>query len=78
LHDTAIARLPLLRASATTQALPSVYEPGLCVVVQGRKQAMLAGEVFRYDPLNCLVISVTLPIVAPGGHTLSRSLTRPA
>jgi AraC-like DNA-binding protein len=64
LHDTAIAPLQLMRASATTQGLPSVYEPGLCVVVQGCKQAMLAGEVFRYDPLNYLVISVTLPIVA--------------
>jgi AraC-like DNA-binding protein len=64
LHDTAIAPLQLLRASATTQALPSVCEPGLCVVVQGCKQAMLAGQVFRYDPLNYLVISVTLPIVA--------------
>ena len=64
MHETAIAPLQLLRASATTQALPSVYEPGLCVVVQGCKQALLAGEVFRYDPLNYLVISVTLPIVA--------------
>ena len=64
LHDTAIAPLQLLRASAATQRLPAVYEPGLCVVVQGRKQALLAGEVFRYDPLHYLVISVMLPIVA--------------
>jgi hypothetical protein len=63
LHDTQIAPLQLIRASAPAQRLPSVYEPGLCVVVQGRKQAMLAGQVFRYDPLHCLVISVTLPVL---------------
>ncbi len=63
LHDTAIAPLQLIRASAPAQSLPAVYEPGLCVVVQGRKQALLAGEVFRYDPLHYLVISVTLPVV---------------
>src|SRR6185369_9243663 len=61
LHNTAIGPLQLIRASAPAQRLPSVYDPGLCVVVQGRKQAVLAGEVFRYDPLNCLIISVTLP-----------------
>jgi AraC-like DNA-binding protein len=64
LHDTAIAPLQLMRASAPTHALPTVYEPGLCVVVQGCKQALLAGDVLRYDPLHYLVISVTLPIVA--------------
>ena len=74
LHDTVIAPLQLLRASAPAQRLPSVYEPGLCVVVQGRKQAMLAGEVFRYDPLHYLVISVTLPTV---GQILEASPEKP-
>ncbi len=64
LHDTAIAPLQLMRASNPTQALPSVYEPGLAVVVQGCKRGMLAGEVFRYDPLHYLVVSVTLPIAS--------------
>ncbi|HJV62444.1 MAG TPA: AraC family transcriptional regulator [Albitalea sp.] len=63
LHQTAIAPLQLIRASAPAQRLPSVYEPGLCVVVQGRKQATLAGEVFTYDPLHFLLISVTLPTI---------------
>lgn len=74
LHDTVIAPLQLLRASAPTQGLPAVYEPGLCVVVQGSKQAMMAGEVFRYDPLHYLVISVTLPIV---GQILEATPERP-
>jgi AraC-like DNA-binding protein len=63
IHETAVTRLQLIRASAPAQGLPSVYEPGLVFVVQGRKQAMLGGEVYRYDPLNYLVISVSLPVV---------------
>ncbi len=74
LHDTAIAPLQLIRASAPAQRLPSVYEPGLCVVVQGRKQASVAGELFHYDPLNYLVISVTMPTV---GRILEATPDRP-
>ena len=73
-HPTAIAPLQLIRASAPAQSLPTVYEPGLCVVVQGRKQAMLAGEVFRYDPLHCLLISVTLPVL---GQIVEASAAEP-
>jgi AraC-like DNA-binding protein len=63
IHGTAIEPLQLIRASAPAQRLPSIYEPSVCVVVQGRKQATLQGEVYTYDPLHCLIISVTLPTV---------------
>lgn len=62
-HETAIPQLQLIRASAPAQRLPAIYEPGICVVVQGRKQATLQGEVYGYDPLNYLIISVTLPTI---------------
>jgi AraC-like DNA-binding protein len=74
LHDTAIAPLQLIRASAPAQRLPSVYEPGLCVVVQGRKQALVAGDVLTYDPLHCLLISVTIPTI---GQILEATPERP-
>jgi AraC-like DNA-binding protein len=61
LTETALPALRLMRASAPSQALPSVYEPGLCVVVQGRKRALLAEEIYVYDPLHYLVVSVMLP-----------------
>ena len=63
LHETAIAPLLLVRASASAQRLPSVYEPGLAIVVQGRKQAAMGADVVVYDPLHYLVISVTMPTV---------------
>jgi AraC-like DNA-binding protein len=63
IHETAVAGLAMARASEPSQPLPSVYEPSLCIVVQGRKQARLADEIYRYDPLHYLVVSVTLPMI---------------
>jgi AraC-like DNA-binding protein len=63
MHATAIPRLFLMRASQLTEPLPSVYEPALCIVAQGRKQVVLADEVYFYGPEQCLVISVDLPVV---------------
>jgi AraC-like DNA-binding protein len=62
LNETCVPGLALLRATAPSQPLPSVYHPSLCVVVQGRKRALLGEEVFIYDPLNYLVVSMTLPV----------------
>jgi AraC-like DNA-binding protein len=73
-HDTRIAGLTTMRASAPSQPLPSVYEPCLCIVVQGRKQARLKDEVYVYDALNYLVVSVTLPVI---GQIIEASDERP-
>jgi len=62
-QPSAIAGLTLIRASSPSQPLPSLYEPSLCIVVQGRKRAVLADEVYVYDALNYLVVSVTLPMI---------------
>jgi AraC-like DNA-binding protein len=74
LHETAIAPLHLLRASAPALPLPAIYEPSLLVAVQGSKQALLAGRSFRYDPLHCLLVTVTMPIV---GQIIEASAERP-
>ncbi len=63
MHATAIPRLILLRSSQPTEPLPTVYEPALCLVAQGRKQVMLANEVYIYDPEQYLVVTVDLPVV---------------
>jgi AraC-like DNA-binding protein len=74
LHDTAIKPLQLIRVSAPAQRLPAVYEPGLCVVVQGRKHARLGSELLVYDALNYLVISVTM---LPQAHVVEASEDKP-
>jgi len=56
-----LSSLSIYRASGPTPITPSVYEPSLCIVVQGSKRALIGNEVFEYDPMNYLVVSVTLP-----------------
>ncbi len=59
-HATAIPGLQLLRLSQSGAALPARYEPGLVLVVQGRKVATLGTQRLVYDPLHCLVVGVTM------------------
>lgn len=60
-HQTALPFLAMSRGSVPTACMPMVYHPCLAIVVQGRKRALLNGEVFNYDALNYLVVSVTIP-----------------
>ena len=60
-HQTALPSLALTRGSVPTICMPTVYQPCLAIVVQGRKCALLNDEVFHCDALNYLVVSVTLP-----------------
>jgi AraC-like DNA-binding protein len=73
-HPSAIPGFTLIRANSPSVPMPSVYEPSLCIVVQGRKRAVLADEVYMYDALNYLTVSVTLPAI---GQVLEASQDRP-
>ncbi|HEU0175214.1 MAG TPA: AraC family transcriptional regulator [Blastocatellia bacterium] len=63
MRATAIPRLFLIRKSQLSEPMLTMYDPALCIVVQGRKQVMLADEVYVYGPEQFLVISVDLPVV---------------
>ena len=74
LHVSAVPGLALIQACEASLPLPSVYHPSICVVVHGSKRAMLGEEVFHYDALNYLVVSMSLPIT---GQILEASPERP-
>lgn len=74
LHASAVPGLQLIRASVPAQRLPAIYEPGLVLVLQGRKQATLGREVLSYDPLHCLLVSMTLQ---PQGQIIDASPAQP-
>ncbi|QPF72335.1 AraC family transcriptional regulator [Roseateles sp. DAIF2] len=74
LHPTALPWLRLIRASAPAQPLPAVYEPGVVLVLQGRKEAQVGEALIRYDPLHCLLVSVTM---LPRGRIVEASPERP-
>lgn len=71
---TPIPGFAIMRLSAPTPLQPTVYEPCICIVVQGRKQAVLADEYYVYDPLNYLVVSMALPI---SGQVIEATRERP-
>jgi AraC-like DNA-binding protein len=73
-HPSAWPALALNRGSTPTVCTPTVYQPCLAIVVQGRKSALLNNEVFHYDALNYLVVSVTLPAM---GQVLEASPEHP-
>ncbi|NOT61531.1 MAG: AraC family transcriptional regulator [Acidobacteria bacterium] len=52
----------LARSSSLTEPIHSIYQPSFCVVAQGRKQAMLGDEVFRYDSGHYLIYTLDLPL----------------
>lgn len=74
IHATAVKDLHLIRSDHPTEDLHQVHKPALCVVIDGRKEVRLGSETYIYDPLNYLVVSVTLPIV---GKVIEASPERP-
>lgn len=51
----------LFKETEHTPTRPMVYNPGLCLIVQGHKIGYLGGQKFRYDASQYLVTSVTMP-----------------
>jgi AraC-like DNA-binding protein len=74
IYPSAVPGLTVIRANAPSTPTPSVYEPSLCIVVQGRKRAVLGDDVYYYDALNYLTVSVTLPAI---GHVLEATPEKP-
>ncbi|MEG4089766.1 AraC family transcriptional regulator [Microcoleus sp. Pol12B4] len=61
-HKTEIDKLEFMRESFVPAALHGVYQPVLGIVIQGKKEALLGEETYRYGQAQYLVVSVELPI----------------
>jgi AraC-like DNA-binding protein len=57
-----IPRVDLFRISASSPRTPQHYEPGILILAQGHKKIFIGDEVFKYDPMHYLVLSVPLPL----------------
>jgi AraC-like DNA-binding protein len=58
---TPIPRLVLGMSREPTPPFPSLFEPMLCLVLQGAKEVMIGDRRLRYDPATCFVASLALP-----------------
>jgi AraC-like DNA-binding protein len=60
---TAIPGLSLFRRDEPTQPSSGMYEPSICLIVQGAKRVLLGDDTFVYDARHFLITSVHLPTV---------------
>ena len=63
MHPAAVTGLHCIKLSEPHMQLPTVYQPSICVIVQGAKQVLLEDEIYRYAPPQFLAVSVDLPLV---------------
>ncbi|TGR65626.1 AraC family transcriptional regulator [bacterium M00.F.Ca.ET.194.01.1.1] len=72
--ETVVPRVHILRSVTPTEAVPILHKPAVCFVAQGRKQTTLADQVYLYEPMKFLIVSVDLPIA---GQILEASHEKP-
>jgi AraC-like DNA-binding protein len=59
---TAIPRLNVHTGHCPTLPVGGLFEPKVCLVLQGAKQIMIGEQVLRYDPATFFIASVELPV----------------
>jgi AraC-like DNA-binding protein len=72
--DTGLPRVGIIRSSAKTEPIHTMYEPSCCIVAQGRKRAVVGERVHVYDSAHYLVVGVDLPVI---GAVVEASADRP-
>jgi AraC-like DNA-binding protein len=63
LFTTAVPGLSLYRKDEPTEPITGMYEPSICMVMQGAKRVVLGDETYVYDAHHYLITSVHLPTV---------------
>jgi AraC-like DNA-binding protein len=63
LNVSPLPKVSFYKITHTKVQMPSVYEPSLCIIVQGEKHVLLGKDLFRYGALEFLIASVDLPII---------------
>jgi AraC-like DNA-binding protein len=60
--ETPIPRLNVHVGHGPTPPVAGLFEPKICLVLQGAKQIMIGEQVLRYDPCSYFIASVELPV----------------
>jgi len=63
LLETPVPGFEIYTTAKPNIEVPTVYNPSICLVLQGRKQALLEGETYVYAVSDFLAISVDLPLI---------------
>lgn len=63
LHTTAVTGLSLFRRNEPTEPISGMYEPSICMAVQGSKRVILGEDTYVYNAQHYLITSVHLPTI---------------
>lgn len=63
LNETPVPGIFCYKISKSPNIMPAVYEPCLCIIVQGRKNVLLGREMQSYGEFEFLIASVDLPVI---------------
>jgi len=58
---TAVPDVRILRSDRALACTPVLYDPGIVIVCQGRKRGYFGDQVYLYDELQYLVVTVPVP-----------------
>jgi AraC-like DNA-binding protein len=61
LFESRIKGVRLFKETKPIPRQPLIYDPSICVIVQGEKTGYLGGRTFHYDANHYLVTTVTMP-----------------
>ncbi|WP_420136611.1 AraC family transcriptional regulator N-terminal domain-containing protein [Sphingomonas sp.] len=59
--ETPLPRVAMGVSEVSHVPVAAVYEPMICMVLQGAKQVMIGDRLLRYDAASCFVASIELP-----------------
>ncbi|WP_226876387.1 AraC family transcriptional regulator [Microbulbifer hainanensis] len=73
-QSTPLPGLSLARVTTPSHPLQTTYDAAVCVIAQGRKQAMLGDQRFEYGAGNYLLVSIDVPVT---GQIVEASAKKP-
>ncbi|MFT3886543.1 MAG: AraC family transcriptional regulator [Arachnia sp.] len=59
--DTAIPRVAISRGGAEREAMPGVYEPMMCLILQGTKCILIGDQALHYDHASYFISTIDVP-----------------
>ena len=72
--ETSIPGLSLFKRNQPTKPMGGMYEPSICIIVQGAKRVLLGDDTYVYDENHYLITAVHLPTIA---EVITASETKP-
>lgn len=71
---TGLGDVRFLRSNRSLLRTPVLYEPGIVIVVQGRKRGFFGRETYLYDAQHFLVVSIPVPFTMETDASLSEPM----